>query len=119
MGADLVVVSTGTPEQARAFAEERRLPFPVLVDPRMRAFRAAGLRRGVGATLNVRAVTHALRAAKGGDYQGLTQGDPWQLGGAFVIVPGGRVAFEQRSDVAGDHPDPEDVITALRSAATA
>lgn len=82
----------------------------------MRAYRAAGLRRGVVATLNLRTVTNALRAMKQGEHQGRTQGDPWQLGGAFVILPGGRLVYEQRSDAAGDHADPEAMLAALASA---
>lgn len=109
-------MSTGKPEEARAFQQERSLAFPVLVDPRMRAYRAAGMRRGVGATLNLRTVANALRALKEGEHQGLTQGDPWQLGGAFVILPGGRVVYEQRSDSAGDHADPEAMVAALAGA---
>ena len=42
--------------------------------------------------------------------------DMRQLGGAFVILPGGRVVFEQRSDAAGDHADPAAVIAALELA---
>jgi peroxiredoxin len=109
-------VSTGSPEEARAFKEERGLAFPVLVDPRMRAYRAAGMRRGVAATFNLRAITNAMRAMKEGEHQGRTQGDPWQLGGAFVILPGGRVVYEQRSDAAGDHADPEAMLAALAQA---
>ena len=112
-------MGSGTPDEARAFRDERHLRFPVLVDQRMRAYRAAGMRRGVAATLSLRSVTRALRAVKGGDHQGRTQGDPWQLGGAFVILPGGRVDYEQRSDVAADHADPEAMFAALDSARVA
>lgn len=84
----------------------------------MRAYRAAGMRRGVGATFNLRAVTNAVRAMKAGEHQGRTQGDPWQLGGAFVVLPGGRVVYEQRSDAAGDHADPEAMLAALAGAPT-
>lgn len=116
LGGELVVVGTGTPEQARAFRDERRLPFPILVDPRMRAYRAAGMRRGVASVLNLRSIPHAIRAVKGGEHQGLSTGDPWLLGGAFVILPGGRVVYEQRSEIAGDHADPEAMLGALASA---
>ena len=48
-GADLVIVGNGTVEQARAFRDERHLRMPLYVDPRMKAYRAAGLRRRQGA----------------------------------------------------------------------
>jgi NAD(P)-dependent dehydrogenase (short-subunit alcohol dehydrogenase family) len=41
------------------------------------------------------------------------QGDPWQLGGTFVIQPGGRLTFAHRSEVAGDHAQPKAVLAAL------
>jgi peroxiredoxin len=108
-------VGNGTPDEGRAFRDERHLSFPILVDPRMRAYRAAGMRRGVAAAVNLRTIANAVRAAKTGEHQGRTQGDPWQLGGAFVILPGGSVVYEQRSDAAGDHADPEEMLRALEA----
>ena len=58
----------------------------------------------------------AARAAKAGFSQGATEGDPWQQGGAHVILPDGRVVFSQISDVAGDHFDPDAALAALSRA---
>lgn len=58
----------------------------------------------------------AARAAKSGLSQGRTEGDPWQQGGAYVILPDGRVVFSQISEVAGDHFDPEAALAALSRA---
>lgn len=113
------MIGNGTPEEARAFAERGKHAFPIYVDPRLRAYRAAGLRRGVTKVLNLKALANARRASAEGHAQGRTAGDPWQLGGVFAILPGGRVVFEQRSDAAGDHADPAAVLDALRSAASA
>jgi peroxiredoxin len=114
LGAELVVIGNGQPHQARAFREERDLRFPLLVDPELRAYRAAGLRRGVASTLGPKALAHGLRALRKGYVQGRTQGDPWQLGGVFVIAPGGQVAFSYVSREAGDHPEVSSVLAALR-----
>jgi hypothetical protein len=112
-------VSTGTPEQAAAFRDERGLRAPLYVDPRMRAYSAAGLRRGMLRVMSLKAAVNAGRALRSGEHQGATQGDPWQLGGAFVVLPpatdapAGRVVFEQRSEIAGDHADPDAILSAL------
>jgi hypothetical protein len=89
---------------------------PVYVDPKLRAYSAAGLRRTMLGTLGLKATVNAARAAREGHAPGLLQGDPWQLGGVFVIAPDGRVLFEQRSDAAGDHADPEAVLDVLGGA---
>ena len=113
LGAALAVVGNGTPAQAKEFAAEYELPFPLYVDPKLEAYRAAGLRRGVLDTLNAGTFTHALRALRTGARQGLTKGDPWQLGGAFVVAPGGRIAFRHVSRDAGDHADAAKIRKAL------
>jgi len=112
-GAELVVVGNGRPEQAAQFAQERGLTFPLLVDPSMRAYAAAGLRRGVTDALKLKTVGHALRALGKGFVQARTQGDPWQLGGAFVFSSEGKTLYRHVSREAGDHPDPRALVDAL------
>jgi peroxiredoxin len=115
LGAGVAAVGSGTPEQAAEFAAEYEPPFPVYVDPTLLAYRAAGLRRGILDTLNTGTLAHAIRALRTGARLGLTKGDPWQLGGAFVVEPGGRVAFRQVSRDAGDHADPAKIKKALET----
>lgn len=112
-GAELVVVGSGKPEHAKDFAEERDLPFVLLTDPRRESYRAADLRRGMKSTFHLGTLKNAARALASGQRQGVTRGDPWQQGGAFVIAPGGEVLLEQRSEQAGDHVDPDDLVEAL------
>jgi NAD(P)-dependent dehydrogenase (short-subunit alcohol dehydrogenase family) len=112
-GAELVIVGNGAPAFARAFREDYALEGPLLVDPELRAYRAAGLRRGRVEILSPRLPLNALRALRSGARQGAVQGDPWQLGGVFVIRPGGALAFRHVSREAGDHPPVGDVLAAL------
>ena len=63
------------------------LDCPLLVDPELRAYRAAGLRRGRVELLSPRLPLNAMRALRAGYRQTSVQGDPWQLGGVFVIRP--------------------------------
>ncbi len=116
LGAELVVVGNGRPEQARDFVEERGLTFPVLTDPELVAYRAARLRRGIGSTFGMKGLRTGLQALRHGNVQGRTQGDPWQQGGVFVITPESRVAFAHVSEQAGDHPELTAVLAALRAA---
>jgi len=112
-GAELVIVGNGSAHFARAFREDFSLAGPLLVDPDLRAYRAAGLRRGHVELLSPRLPLHALRALRSGARQGAVQGDAWQLGGVFVIRPGGELMFRHVSREAGDHPPVSDVIRAL------
>lgn len=113
-GATLVVVGNGLPWQAKAFRDEQGIDFPLVVDPDLVAYRAAGLRRGMLHTLGPRVLAHAARAFGRGFRQGSVQGDPWQVGGVFLVLPGGRVAWQHVSREAGDHPSSEAIHVALR-----
>lgn len=112
-GAELVIVGNGAASFAKAFREDFGLDGPVLVDPELRAYRAAGLRRGRVELLSLRLPGNALRALRSGARQSGVQGDPWQLGGVFVIRPGGELVYRHVSSEAGDHPPLEDVLSAL------
>ena len=46
LGAELVIVGNGRPEFARGFRDDLELDVPILVDPDLVSYRAAGLRRG-------------------------------------------------------------------------
>jgi dehydrogenase/reductase SDR family protein 12 len=112
-GAELVIVGNGAPNFAAAFREDYQLDCPLLVDPELRAYRAAGLRRGRVEALSPRVPWNALRALRSGSRQGAVEGDVWQLGGVFVIRPDGELAYRYTSREAGDHPPVDDILAAL------
>ena len=113
LGAELVVVGNGRPEHAADFWREQNLTFPLLVDQEMKAYKAAGLKRGITDTINLRMFRHGVRALRKGFRQQKLQGDPWQLGGVFVITPTGKIPYEQKSREAEDHPEPAEILGAL------
>jgi len=119
LGAELVVVGNGAMNFAAAFREDYQLDSPLLVDPELRAYRAAGLRRGRVEALSPRLSLNALRALRSGSRQGSVQGDVWQLGGVFVIRPGGELAYRYASRVAGDHAPVDAILEALSEGAPA
>lgn len=113
LGAELVVVGNGSPEQAARFQHDEKIDFPLFTDPQRRSYRAAGLRRSLASALRPGLLGNALRAYKKGFRQKGIQGDAFQLGGVFVITPRSEVVFSQVSREAGDHADPEEIVAAL------
>jgi hypothetical protein len=112
-GAKLAVVGNGQPWQAAAFREEENIDFPLLTDPEMVAYRAAGLRRSVAGTLSLRSVAGGFKAFAKGHRPSALGGDPWQLGGAFIIAPSGKLLYRYISRRNGDHPEPEEMLRSL------
>ena len=111
-GARLMLVGNGSPGQAAKFAKG----FPgvtVLTDPSLDTYRALGLRRGVGATLNPGSALSAVGAALRGNRQTSVEGDPWQQGGLLLLGPGGQVLYLQRNRGAGDRPDLDRALAVL------
>jgi peroxiredoxin len=115
-GAELVYVGNGSVEDARRFAEEQVLGCPLLTDPTVESYRAAGLRSGLRSGLSPGVLLRAARALRAGFRQGETLGPTMQQGGAFVIDRGGGELYAHVSHQAGDHPAPEDLLAALTQA---
>ena len=116
-GAELVIVGNGAQNFAAAFREDFELDCPILIDPELRAYRAAGLRRGRVELLSPRVPRNALRAFRSGSRQTGVEGDPWQLGGVFVIRPGGDLTYRYVSSEAGDHPPIDEILAGLSETA--
>ncbi len=112
-GINVVLVGSGNAAFAEAFREDFELAGPILVDPELVAYRAAGLRRNAAGIANPRLLSNALRAFSSGARQSEIQGDPWQLGGLFVFAPGGELRLARRAKAAGDAVDPAEIDAAL------
>jgi len=109
----LVVIGNGSPVAAAAFQVESGDDFLLFVDPERTVYAAAGLRRGVSTALRPGVFRRGLDAWRRGFRQGKIAGDPWQLGGVFVIRPGGEVRFAYASSEPGDHPPSGAILAAL------
>jgi hypothetical protein len=118
-GARLVVIGNGTPEQARDLRTSLGFTGLLWVDPEMAAYRAAGLRRGASQALSWRMLGHMIRALKGGHRQAGVQGDPWQLGGVFVVAASQSTHLAHISREAGDHAGSQDILEAVDRAVAA
>jgi hypothetical protein len=109
----LTLVGMGTPAHAQAFKEETGVDFPILLSRDKTAYEAMDLKRGttrevfapgaLGATLG--RLRHLPLRAPEQDWH--------QLGGAFVIAPGGEVVFAHRAEHPADEPDVGALLRAL------
>jgi hypothetical protein len=112
-GAELIIVGNGRPEHAIDFRDSEHVESPLYVDPQLRAYADAGLKRGLRSSFSPGVILRGVRALVEGKRQGATMGDPWQQGGVFIIGPGNRVDFAYISEEAGDHPSAEAIFSAL------
>ena len=108
-----MVVGSAPPEAIPGFRTVTGYAGPLLVDPSLLAFKAAGLAYGKARTYDLRAVPRAVVALLAGFRQGARRGQVFQQGGTFVLGPGEKVRFEWRDRFPGDHPSMEDVLAAL------
>jgi hypothetical protein len=114
LGAKLVVIGNGSPQQAEWFVEEQRVPVQVFTDPERVTYRALGAKRGIGRVFHPGTFVSALRAIRAGFRQTKVMGDATQLGGVIIVRPDGSVPARFLSRFPGDHPRPDDIIEALQ-----
>ena len=114
-GASIAAVGLGDRRYAAAFKEESGIAFPLLVDEKRRAYRAAGLKRASALHL-VRPdnAVAAKRALAAGHRQHRLGRNPFQLGGSFVFAPGNVDLWVHVSKTFGDNAAPADLLAALR-----
>ena len=115
MGASVVLIGLGSPEQASGFCSHRSIPFACLTSPDRSAHRAYGLRRGTYDQVSgPRVWLPWLRNQLGERHQGrFGQGDVAQLPGTFVVDREGIVRFAHRGRRSNDVPSNDQVLRAL------
>lgn len=114
VGAEVVAIGTGDARYARAFVEQEKVGFPVLLDEDGAAADAASVRTGT--TMQLVGPRSILIAAKGyatGHFQRKIGRRPKQLGATFVIGPGNVVRFGHVDRDVTDHARIEDVLAAI------
>ncbi|MBI2819998.1 MAG: AhpC/TSA family protein [Acidobacteria bacterium] len=113
-GASLAAIGLGDRHYARLFREETGISFPLLVDEKREAYRAAGLKsanllhifRGDNATARRRAKSAGHRQHRSGK-------NPFQLGASFVFGPGNVDRYAHLSQTFGDNAPIADLLGAL------
>ncbi len=113
-GANLAAIGLGDLRYARIFRKETGTAFPLLVDAKLEAYRAAGLKKA--SLLHLLRRDNAIarkRANAAGHRQGKLGKNPFQLGASFVFGPGNVDRFAHISETFGDNAPVADVIAAL------
>ena len=113
-GANLAAIGLGDFHYARLFREETGITFPLLVDAKREAYRAAELKsanllhllRRVNAVARNRAKASGHRQHKLGE-------NPFQLGASFVFGPGNIDHFAHISETFGDNAPLTTILAAL------
>jgi len=110
----LVIVTQGTPEEAKVFCSERAPGVICLADPERKAYQAFGLERAnvwqSFLSLNVWRSNRRLKRERGWNTDLPPQGqDALQMAGTFIIAPDGRIRLPYYYDDIADHP-PVDLL---------
>jgi len=115
-GAEIVAVGTGDQRYAKAFVDDERVSFPVLVDDAAEAAHAASVKKVNFATLlfDPRSMKGARQAHRDG-YRVKKSGKRVnQLGATFVLGPGSTVHYEHVDIHTVDHAPLDEVLAAVR-----
>jgi len=113
-GARLAAVGLGGRDDARTFRDQTGITFPLLIDERREAYRAAGLRTASLLHLLRRDNAAArTRARAAGHRQQKLGRNPFQLGGSFAFGPGNVDRHTHVSRTFGDNASPTALLAAL------
>ena len=115
-GAEVVAIGTGNPSFARAFIDDYRIPYPVLIDADARAARTAQVARvPFWKLFDPTSYAGARRAWRAGHRIGASGKRVDQLGATFVVGPGPALHYEHRDAHSADHAPLGDVLASLRA----
>ena len=113
-GANLAAIGLGDFHYARLFREETGITFPLLVDAKREAYRAAELKSANLLHLLRRANAVARNRAKASGHRQHKLGEnPFQLGASFVFGPGNIDHFAHISETFGDNAPLTTILAAL------
>jgi peroxiredoxin len=119
LGGRIVAVGTGDPSYAKAFVADESISFPVLVDDRGEAARAAAVPSSSFLGMFHPRTWKKTRETWARGYRIHKAGARvTQLGATFVIAPGPRVTYAHLDADSTDHAPVEEILAALRAAAT-
>ena len=119
LGVSLAFIGSGNPAEAKDFAEAFGVKAPLYVDPGRRVYEVLGLAHGVGRPSTGTRSPTGCAPSRPGYRQGAVEGDPWQQGGVFLVMPDGSMPYAYRSASAGDDPEPGAIVSAAKAAVLA
>ena len=112
-GIDVVLVSSGTCEQAEIFRRDYKVPFTIICDPDRALFKKYDLREmSLRDYLSPRMHAKTIHVLAQGYGHKSGEGSEPQLGGVFIIDTSGEVRFARIATDPADHPSPQDILQA-------
>jgi len=117
LGGNVLVVSFAPPDHVARYVKEFPLPFPVVSDPQLAAYKMLAMKRASFFTfLKPSVLGHYLKHMLHGwkpkmPWQGE---DPFQLGGDFVLDKNGRVVFAHPCKDPSDRPSAAELVNEMR-----
>lgn len=116
LGAQVVLVGLGTPEETADFKKQFQVPFPMVSDWEKRLFRDFDLKQmAPSSMLSVGLAVKGFMTLAKGHRMGIPKGDVLQLPGVFIIDTAGRIRYSHYARDPSDHPDPDSLLNVLRS----
>jgi hypothetical protein len=113
-GARLAAIGLGDSAYARAFREDSRIRFPLLIDAERLAYRVAELQSAsLLHVLRPDNILALLRARAAGHRQRRKGPNPFHLGGSFVFGPGYVDRYAHVSQTFGDNAPVAALLAAL------
>lgn len=118
-GARVILIGQATPRHAAHYKRRYAPELMILADEDRSTYKAMGLRRGttmelIGPKSVARGIAHTLGSG-GKVIQGRPVGDVAQLGGTFLVLPGGEIAWSHPSEDASDNATIEEVVGAVQA----
>jgi peroxiredoxin len=114
LNSEVVVVSFEAGQLVQAWLADTGAPFPLLLDPSRRAYRAFGLERSLLRSWGPKNLWYYTKALLGGrQFYGIGT-DTAQLGGDFLIGAGGIVRLAHPSRDPTDRPPVAELLAVLR-----
>lgn len=117
LNVSVLVVTFGSSPLARAWLEETRVSFPVLLDEERQVYRAYGLERSWLRSWNLRTTWRYVQLIRAGRRWRGVQGDSTQLGGDFIVDSAGIVRLAYRSHDPTDRPPVSALLAHLQELA--
>ncbi|WP_395146268.1 AhpC/TSA family protein [Armatimonas sp.] len=112
-GIEVVLISFAPPELARHWLEATQFPFPLFLDPERRAYVAFGLGSSVLAAWHPKMFLYYFRLLAKGRKLMPVKGDPYQLGGDFLLDVQGSVRLAYPSSDPADRTPLSQILAAV------
>ena len=111
-GLDVVLIGSGSPEQAETFRHDYEVPFPIVSDPDCLLYQKYGLKQIQLRDLFSPSMAVKIVKVLAQGYGHKSGGPERQLGGVFIIDTGGNVRFAHRAVDATYNISPQEIIQA-------